>query len=904
MSSNLVIVESPAKAKTIKKYLGKDFEVLASYGHVRDLVAKEGAVDPTRDFAMKYEVIREKNKDRHVDAIERAAKKAKSLYLATDPDREGEAISWHLYEILKERGVLDGKSVHRAKFFEITKTEIQNAIANPEELSRDLVDAQQARRALDYLVGFNLSPLLWKKIMPGLSAGRVQSVALRLICDREAEIRAFISQEYWTIEVEAAKDAQAFRARLVEFDGEKVEADVSNSRFSITGEARAREIERRLVELCGGSLAVTGVEKKPRSRSPQAPFRTSTLQQAAANRLGFTARRTMQTAQRLYEGVDFGEGPIGLITYMRTDSTSLAAEAITQIREFIGNTYGAQNVPPAPRRYANKQANAQEAHEAIRPTNVTIAPEQLRGRIDEDQWKLYQLIWQRTVASQMPNALYEQTTATLVPGAWAQRSAPGANAPAVLRASGSVLKEPGYLAVYNIDASDDEDPSEDGARLPALNAGDRPDLKDVLPEQHYTQPPPRYTEASLVKALEERGIGRPSTYASIIETLRFRKYVEAEKRNFVPTDTAKIVNDFLVKFFPHYVDYDFTARLEEELDEISRGDKEWIPVMREFWDPFIDRVKHVEATVTREEVAQARQLGVDPVSGRPVSVRVGQYGPFVQLGTKDDVEKPKFAGLRPGQKMDTITLEEALQLFTLPRTLGQLPTGETVSVGVGRFGPYVKYGAKYVSLKTDDPYTIQFPRACEVIEEKQLADAARTIRDFGVDNVQVLNGRFGPYITDGKRNARIPKDREPTSLTLEECRALLAVAPPRGTSRFGRRKAAPAATGAEAGAAASEAPAAGGKKSARTKVAATPRSATATATPAASGARAAKQPVSAATKATIAKPAAAKPAAAKPAVAKPAAKKTTAAAGAKRSASKPATKSKPAAKTPAKPARR
>jgi DNA topoisomerase-1 len=812
MSSNLVIVESPAKAKTIKKYLGKDFEVLASYGHVRDLVAKEGAVDPSRDFAMKYDIIKEKNKDRHVDAIERAARKAKSLYLATDPDREGEAISWHLYEILRERGVLDGKAVHRAKFFEITKNEIQNAIANPEELSRDLVDAQQARRALDYLVGFNLSPLLWKKIMPGLSAGRVQSVALRLICDREAEIKAFVSQEYWTVEVEAAKDSQAFRARLVEFEGEKIEADVGNSRFSITGEARAREIERKLQAACAGSLAVASVEKRPRSRRPFAPFRTSTLQQSAANRLGFTARRTMQTAQRLYEGVDFGEGPIGLITYMRTDSTSLAMEAIGQIREFIGRTYGAQNVPTAPRTYANKQANAQEAHEAIRPTNVTITPEQLRGRIDEDQWRLYQLIWQRTVASQMPDALYEQTTALLVPGGEAKNlradtpagGTPTAGASAVLRASGSVLKEAGWLAAYNVDANDEDDAAgeEGGSRLPPLDRGDRPRLDAVLPEQHFTQPPPRYTEASLVKALEERGIGRPSTYASIIETLRFRKYVEAEKRNFVPTDTARIVIDFLVKFFPHYVDYDFTARLEEELDEISRGDKEWVPVMHEFWNPFIERVKHVDSNVSREEVAQARQLGVDPKSGRPVSVRVGQYGPFAQLGTKDDEEKPKFAGLRPHQKMDSITLEEALQLFELPRALGVLPTGEKVSVGVGRFGPYVKYGDKFVSLKVDDPYTIDFPRALEVIEEKKLADAARTIRDFGVDDVQVLNGRFGPYITDGKRNAKIPKDREPTSLTLEECQALLAAAPPRGTSRFGRRKAAPAAKGgtAEAGA--------------------------------------------------------------------------------------------------------
>jgi DNA topoisomerase-1 len=656
----------------------------------------------------------------------------------------------------------------------------------------------------------------------------------------------------------------------------------------------------------------------------------------------------MQTAQRLYEGVDFGEGPIGLITYMRTDSTSLAAEAITHIREYVGRTYGAGSVPPAPRTYANKQANAQEAHEAIRPTNVDVTPDQLRGRIDEDQWKLYTLIWQRTVASQMTNALYEQTTATLVPGGAGAKAGGGSNAgtgapggardgnaaagaPAVLRASGSVLKEPGYLAVYNVDANDDDDATEDGGRLPALEREDRAGLKDVLPEQHFTQPPPRYTEASLVKALEERGIGRPSTYASIIETLRFRKYVEAEKRNFVPTDTAKIVNDFLVKFFPHYVDYDFTARLEEELDEISRGDKEWVPVMREFWDPFIDRVKHVESSVSREEVAQARQLGTDPKSGRPVSVRVGQYGPFVQLGTKDDDEKPKFAGLRPGQKMDTITLDEALQLFTLPRTLGVLPTGETVSVGVGRFGPYVKYGAKYVSLKTDDPYTIQFPRACEVIEEKQLADAARTIRDYGVDNIQVLNGRFGPYITDGKRNARIPKDREPASMTLEECQALLAAAPPRGTSRFGRRKAAPAAAAADGGGAAADTASAGkaagsaAKKGAKTKAAgartaaaepaaARPGGKKTSASPAAAPASAASPLAAAKSASTVRGPAATKSGSARSGTAKSTAAKSTAAKSAtanstaKSGGAKPAApvraKSKAPAKSAAKPVRR
>ncbi len=857
MSTNLVIVESPAKAKTIKKYLGKDFEVLASYGHVRDLVPKEGAVDTENSFRMRYELIERNTK--HVDAIERAMRKADSLYLATDPDREGEAISWHLYEILKERGVLKDKLVHRAKFFEITKNEIQKAVASPEKLSKPLVNAQQARRALDYLVGFNLSPLLWKKIMPGLSAGRVQSVALRLICDREAEIVAFQRQEYWTLEVEAEKDGQPFRARVVEVDGRKIEADVAKGRFSITTEAAARDAERRLATACGGRLKVASVEARPRSRSPQAPFRTSTLQQAAANRLGFSARRTMQLAQKLYEGVDFGEGPVGLITYMRTDSTSLSTEAIGQIRETIGALYGKEALPEAPRTYASKQKNAQEAHEGIRPTLAANTPDKLKGHIDDDMWRLYDLIWKRTIASQMTNALFEQVTVTLHPG-----GTPAGGAPAgVVRASGSTLVKPGYLAAYEVDRNDDDD-AEDGGRLPPLAAGDVARLVTLNPEQHFTEPPPRYTEAGLVKALEERGIGRPSTYAAIIETLRARKYVEDERRNFVPTDTGKIVSSFLVRFFPQYVDYEFTARLEDDLDDISRGDKEWVPVLTAFWRPFIDRVRDIEKTVSREEVAQARQLGTDPGSGRPVSVRIGQYGPFVQLGTKDDVEKPKFAGLRPGQKMDSITLAEALKLFTLPRALGELPSGETVSVGIGRFGPYVKYGAKYVSIKTDDPYMVEFPRAVELIEEKQRADAARLIRDYGVDNIQVLHGRYGPYLTDGKRNARIPKDREPASLTLEECRTLIAAAPLRGTSRFGRRKAAAKTAAAPAAAAAAAPPPVKG----RTRAATTATTA-AIAAPAAPKAKPA--PRKAAAKST-AKPAA-RPARKKVATAKPAGRK-------------------------------
>jgi DNA topoisomerase-1 len=441
-------------------------------------------------------------------------------------------------------------------------------------------------------------------------------------------------------------------------------------------------------------------------------------------------------------------------------------------------------VPDAPRVYTNQQANAQEAHEAIRPTDATVIPDTLKGRIDDKMLQLYDLIWKRTIASQMTNAVSERLTVTLHPAGAAAATPAG-----IIRANGSTLIKPGYLAAYAVDRNDDEDSDESGGRLPPLAVGDIAKLVALTPEQHTTEPPPRYTEASLVKALEERGIGRPSTYAAIIETLRARKYVEDDRKNFLPTDTGKIVSNFLVRFFPQYVDYEFTAHLEDSLDDISRGDKDWVPVMLEFWQPFIDRVRDIEKTVSREEVAQSRLLGIDPVSGRPVSVRIGQYGPFVQIGTKDDVDKPKFAGLRPGQKMDSIDFDEAMKLFTLPKALGELPGGDKVSVGIGRFGPFVKFGSKYVSIKTDDPYTLEFPRALELIEEKRQADAARLIRDYGVDNIQVLNGRFGAYLTDGKRNARIPKERDPASLTLEECRALLADAPLRGTTRFGRRKA-------------------------------------------------------------------------------------------------------------------
>ncbi len=760
MSKNLVIVESPAKAKTIKKYLGPDFEVLASYGHVRDLVPKEGAVDPDDGFAMRYEVT--DRSEKHITAIARALKKADALYLATDPDREGEAISWHLYELLKDRGKLNGKPVHRVVFHEITKNAIRDAVANPRTLSEDLINAQQARRALDYLVGFNLSPLLWKKVRPGLSAGRVQSPALRMICEREDEIEKFKAQEYWTIEADALKDGQPVASKLVEFQGKKLD------QFDIDSEARAQEVESALTAASAGALVVSAVDKKKRNRYPAAPFTTSTLQQEASRKLGFTAQRTMRTAQQLYES--------GLITYMRTDSVTLGNDAIAEIRSTIVERFGAKNLPASPRTYKTKAKNAQEAHEAIRPTTAANAPEQVRGGLGADQARLYELIWKRAVACQMTHAVFDTVAVDLAAGDGNR-----------FRANGSTLVEPGFIAVYLEDV-DDKTEDDDERTLPPLEAGDRLDLVAIKPEQHFTQPPPRYSEASLVKTLEEYGIGRPSTYASIISTLLQREYVGLDKRRFTPTDVGRIVNRFLTQHFGKYVDYDFTAKLEDDLDAIARGESDWIPLLDGFWSDFKGLVDHKEESVSRDEVQQARELGSDPKTGKPVTVRMGRFGPFVQIGTRDDEEKPKFAGLRPGQKIDSISFEEAMKLFRLPRELGETPEGEPLSVNIGRFGPFVKYGKKYASIREDDPYEITRERALEIVAEKRIADANRLINEWPDAGVEVLNGRYGPYITDKERNARVPKDTDPRSLTLEQCRELLAKAPKR-RGRFKKKKA-------------------------------------------------------------------------------------------------------------------
>ena len=770
MTRNVVIVESPAKAKTIKKYLGKDFEVMASYGHVRDLVPKEGAVDPARKFAMRWEII-DKNR-KHVDAIARAVKKADALYLSTDPDREGEAISWHLYELLKDSGALDGKSVHRSVFYEITRNAVQEAVEQPREISQELVKAYLARRALDYLVGFNLSPLLWKKAgLSGASAGRVQSPALRMICEREEEIAAFVAREYWTIDAQAEKDAQQFGARLTQFRGEKVE------QFTITTAARADEVRGALNQAAAGNLTVANVDRKQRKRNPAPPFTTSTLQQEAARKLGFGAQRTMRVAQRLYEGMDFGEGPIGLITYMRTDSVNLAVEAVREIRSTIARLYGAEALPDAPRTYRTKSKNAQEAHEAVRPTSPSHTPEQLAGKLDGDELKLYTLIWRRAVASQMEAAVFDTVAVDLEAGEGH-----------AFRANGSTLITPGFLAVYRESFDDAASDDENDRMLPAMQVGDRVRLLEIRPEQHFTEPPPRYSEASLVKTLEEHGIGRPSTYASIIQTLLYKKYCELLNKRFVPTDLGKIVNRFLTGNFERYVDYGFTAEMEDELDNISRGEEDWVPVLERFWEALSAQIADVDQNVTRQDVSMARDIGIDPASGKPVSVRYGRYGAFAQIGTREDEEKPKFASLRPHQRMDTITLPDALELFLLPRVVGQTDDGHPIKVAIGRFGPYVQFAPKkYASLKADDdPYTITLERARELIREKLAIDANRIIREFPEAGIQLLNGRYGPYITDGKRNGRIPKDRDPKALTLEECKALLEAAPPR-RGRWGRK---------------------------------------------------------------------------------------------------------------------
>jgi DNA topoisomerase-1 len=638
----------------------------------------------------------------------------------------------------------------------------------------------------------------------------VQSPALRMIVEREEEIEAFKAQEYWSIEADCPHPDLRFSARLTKLRGKKFE------QFDLTNEHDAHAARTFLLKSAQGRLVVSEVQSKERKRRPSPPFTTSTLQQEAARKLGFSTSRTMRLAQGLYEGVAIGtEGTVGLITYMRTDSVNLANDAITEIRKVIARDYGAKALPESPNLYRSKSKNAQEAHEAIRPTSALHTPAAMAPFLNDDQRKLYDLIWKRAIASQMQHATLNTVSVDF-----------DAGGDSTFRASGTTVVDPGFLAVYEEGQDTKSADDEDAARkLPAMTIGEAVPLADILAEQHFTEPPPRYSEASLVKALEEYGIGRPSTYASIIQTLLNREYVTLESRRFRPTDVGRAVAKFLSAHFTQYVDYDFTARLEDELDAVSRGEEEWVPLMQKFWTPFKSLVSEKSETVDRAEATGARELGIDPASGRPISVRLGRYGPMAQIGTKDDEEKPRFAGLRPGQSIHTITLEDALQLFKLPRDLGEAPDGEMISAGVGRFGPFVKHGKVYASLKAgDDPYTIELPRALELLHEKEEAVRNRVIATFRDGAIQVLNGRYGPYITDGTKNARIPKDREPKSLTETECAELLAAAPERPKrGRFGRAaaKAAPAADAATAAAPAKKAAAkkAPAKKTAAKKAA-------------------------------------------------------------------------------------
>ncbi len=768
MSNSLVIVESPAKARTIEKYLGPGFKVLASYGHLQDLKPKDGAIDIEKDYMPEY--VLNKGSEKHLREIITALGSCERLYLASDPDREGEAISWSVFTLLEARKKLQDKQVYRIVFHEITREAVTHALENPRELSMPLIDAYQARRAIDHLVGFKLSPLLWRKIGPKLSAGRVQSPALRMVVEREAEIEAFEPQEYWSVRARLESGGQEFDAQLHALHGKKLK------KHDLTTQEQAHEARDRVSAYAEG-LVVASVQRKQRKRRPTPPFTTSTLQQEAARKLGFSARKTMTIAQRMYEGLDLGgDESGGLITYMRTDSQTLSNSALGNLREVIVKRYGDDQIPEEPIRYKTRSKNAQEAHEAIRPTNAALTPDQTAGRLDEDQQRLYALIWQRTVASQMIPAILDVVTVDMDGGG-----------EVLLRATGSHVRVKGFMQVY-LEGRDDKHSAghKDERLLPKLAEGDKPALLEVQAKQHFTEPPPRYSEASLVKALEENGIGRPSTYAAILSTLRQREYATMEQKAFRPTTIGKAVCRFLTDHFTHYVDYHFTAEMEDSLDEVARGETQWVPLVDSFWKPFEQQLQEKNETVSRQEAQQMRELGTDPDSGKPVRVRIGRYGPYVQVGDREDEEKPRFASLRKGQDPDTLTLEDALKLLELPRGLGIGEDGETIETNYGRYGPYIRYGAKkFVSLpEGEDPMTVTRERADELIAEHREKEANRIIQDFDT-GIQVLNGRYGPYITDGKTNANVPKDTDPKSLSLEECERLLAEAPKR---RRGARK--------------------------------------------------------------------------------------------------------------------
>jgi len=823
MATNLLIVESPAKAKTLQKYLGKDFEILASYGHVRDLIPKTGAVDPDNGFAMKYETIARNSK--HMDAIAKAAAAADNIYLAPDPDREGEAIAWHIAELLKAKRGLKGKNMQRVVFYEITQSAVREAVAHPREISQPLVNAQQARRALDYLVGFNLSPLLWRKIRPGLSAGRVQSPALRMIVERELEIEAFKSQEYWTVHLDSHKDHQPFTAKLFQYQGKKLE------QLSIASQA---EYDAIFAKLNDAKLPpkVVRVEKKAKQRYAAAPFTTSTLQQESVRKLGMTADRTMRTAQSLYEGVDIGGQTVGLISYMRTDSVSLAKEAVQEIRDYISNNFSSEYLPSTQPTYKSKTKNAQESHEAIRPTSIERTPDSIRGHLTADQARLYEMIWKRTLACQMSPARFDTVSLDIRLG--------GDNT--LFRANGQVLVFPGFIGVYMEDVDDATE--EEGGKLPPLAEGDVLPIDKLYGEQHFTQPPPRYSEASLVKSLEEHGIGRPSTYATIISTLQAREYAVLDKKRFVPTDVGRVVNKFLTEHFTRYVDYGFTAHLEDELDEVSEGKRDWIPVLDEFWKGFSKLITEKQSIerkdVTQELIDEAcpkcgkplskrlgkrgsfigctgfpecdftrslggdqeddgtarRELGAHPETRQTVLLLRGPYGYYVQLGevVEGEKAKPKRVSWPKEMPLEQADLAGALKLLSLPRELGLHPiSGKKVIVNIGRFGPYIGHDGKFKSIpRSDSIFDIRLDRAVELLAQaREGTTVLRVLGDHPIDktSVEICSGRYGPYVRHGKINATLPKDVTPEAITLEEAMELIAAKAAKGGGK-GRKPAA------------------------------------------------------------------------------------------------------------------
>ncbi len=848
---DVVVVESPAKAKTINKYLGSGYTVLASIGHVRDLPAKDGSVRPDEDFAMSWQI--SERAGPRLAEIARALKGAEHLYLATDPDREGEAISWHVQQVLEEKGALDRVEVKRVVFHEVTKSAVLEALRNPRDINTELVEAYFARRALDYLVGFTLSPVLWRKLPGSKSAGRVQSVALRLICEREAEIEVFKAQEYWSVEVAfKTPRAEEFTARLTHLDGEKLE------RLSIGSEDKAKVA---VAAIEAGRFAIAKVEKKQVRRNPQPPFTTSTLQQEASRKLRFAASRTMRLAQQLYEGINIGGETVGLITYMRTDSVVLSREAIEGCRALIARKYGSQYVPASPRVYKTKAKNAQEAHEAIRPTDLARQPKDIAHHLDEDQLRLYKLIWKRTVASEMQSARLDQVIVDIA----------AEDARTTLRANGSVIAFDGFLAVYREGQDDtaENNATDDSDRLlPAMRTGEALDRGVITPEQHSTQPPPRFTEASLVKRLEELGIGRPSTYASIIQVLQDRDYVRIDSRRFVPEDRGRVVTTFLSSFFKRYVEYDFTADLENQLDEISNGTIEWKAVLREFWihfsqaidgtkdltitqvidsldevlgphffppmedgtDPrkcptcedgriglklgkfgaFIGCSNYPECRYTRPlAIANGNDgaglaagedlvIGEDPETGKPVSARNGPYGPYLQLGEAKDQEKPKRVSLPKGLVPEAVDLPTALKLLALPREVGAHPqSGKPIRAGIGRYGPYVQHEKSYKSLETaDDVLTIGLNRAVDLLAQPGRGRNGNSAGSRPLGNhpdgkaISAGAGRYGPYVRHGKTFASLPKDVSLKSVTLEQAIALIDTKNKRGKTNPSKAKSA------------------------------------------------------------------------------------------------------------------